>query len=501
MLQFLPIAILGATLLGLLASNLFQRGFRSSWALTTSGSALAFAGLIFLRLRLPQTTSFSAWWAGEGLVSSISFSLDEISWQIALVVGGLILALYLSEVDRAMSAPWLDWVVNLALGVACLFAVFSGDLLTLSFIWILVDAFTMIAIIRLVDKADERKDALAFLPTNITASFLLMAAWIFSGYAGQLSSLVAIVAASLRLGIFASTRATNMNEPLASYLRLLPIASVFVLLSRSFSLEGFPQTVVLILLLLPALLIAYQLNQQSAKLPGPSFERGFGILAIASAVIGQPIVALGFGLIALVSNNLFALARFASRWRWLGVAASVVLFSFLPFLSVSGNKESPVLFFVFLVIEAALLSGWARNALNEDFKSFTGEPWMRVIGALGLLVVPMIYVALAIGLAPSPSLEPEVGWLHATIVIVLSLGFFFAGRRAVSSFMVPTRLAGLVESVVSMRWIELTFESVFAALRWILRLISRVLEGQAGVLWALLLIVLLISLASQFALG
>lgn len=504
MLLFLPQIILGATFLFLLASNLFQRGFRSSWLFTVTGAGLGFASLLFLRLRLPLSLSFSAWWAGEGLVSSISFSLDDVSWQIAFIVCGLVLAFFLSEVHRAMSAPWLNWAVNLALAVACLLAVFSGDLLTLAFFWILVDAISTLGLFRLANKTEERRAGLSFLPTNITASFILLAAWILISYSSQLSNVLAMASAALRLGIFSSSRANTFESNQASYLRLLPAASVLVLLARPIALESIPQLVLLLVLLLPALFISFRLHQRKdADQEGPLFERGFATLAIMAAAVGQPTVALAFGLVTLAGGSLLSLTQSLGRWRWPVIIVSVVLFSALPFISVITDGLTLPVALVFLIIEAALISSWVHSASSGVSETDASEPWMSVVRTLGLLLVPLLYVILGIGLAPAPdaSISTEVIWWRATMVLILAAAFFFSSRRIWKGIVFPQRLSASVEFVVSMRWLEIGFDWTFAALRWVLRMVSRVLEGQAGVLWALLLIVLLLSLASQFALG
>ena len=502
MLLFLPQIILGATFLILLASNLFQRGFRSSWVLTVSGAGLALVGLLFLRLRLPSSLSFSAWWAGEGLVSSISFVLDGTSWQIAFIVVGSVLAFFLSEVQRAMSAPWLNWAINLALAVASLLAVFSADLLTLTFFWILVDVISGLAIPGFVNKAEERSEALSFLPMNIAASFILLAAWFLIGYSSQLSNVLAIASAALRLGIFSPTRRTASDSNQLDYLRLLPAASVLILLARPLALEGVPLIIALLVMLPPALFIAYRLNQREE--PGvvaTLFEQGFSVMAIVAAIIGQPAVALAFGLVLLVSRSLLLLAQSVRRWRWPIIAASALLFSVLPFITVSPDANTVPLSFFFLVTEAALISGWVNYALRDVPETSVSEPWMRVIDTLGLLLIPLLYLLLAFGLAPDPSVTMEAIWWPAIAVLILAVGLFFVSRRIGNRFAVPQRLAGQIELVISMRWLEIAFDWMKASLGWVLRKTSRVLEGQAGVLWALLLIVLLLSLASQFALS
>lgn len=501
MLLFAPHIILSAVLVILLASNLFQRGFRSSWLLAMSGAGLAFAGLFFLRLRLPLSLDFSAWWAGEGLIASINFVLDGVSWQIALIAGGLVLAFFLAEVQRAMSAPWVNWALNLALAIACLFAVLAGDLLTLAFFWIVVDLIAALNIYRAVDKAQERRAALGFLPANITAGFLLLAAWVSAGYSGSGSNLLALTGVALRLGVFSSRPASAETPDQLSTLRLLPASAALVLLARPLELQGLSQTAALVFLLLPALLIAFRLNQRDESAHADFLARGFASIAIAAAAVGQPGVALAFGLLVLVAGSLLSLARFAGRWRFPVIAASVVLFSVFPFLSISTDSDPVWFSLAYIVIAAAMIAGWMRAAFAQGPASLAGEPWMRVLQGIGLVLVPLSFVLLAGGLAPDPAFPAEPAWALAIVMLVLAAALHFASRRLAARFVVPQRLAVLLETVISMRWLQTLFDWALGALGWVLRMMSRVLEGQAGVLWALLLIVLLISLASQFALG
>lgn len=499
---FLPQIILGTAFLILLGGNLFQRDFRSSWLLAVSGAGLSFASLFFLRFRLPLSSGFSAWWAGEGLVSSISFLLDGVSWQIALVSAGLVLSFFLTEVRHAMSAPWLNWAVNLALGISSLLAVFSADLLTLAFFWILIDLVTTLAWLRFVTRPEERWVALNFLLANIAASFLLLSAWILLGFSSQFGNLLTIVSTILRLGVISSSPASRLDSNQTSYLRLLPMASVLVLLSRPLALEGVTLIAMLAFLLPLAFFNALRVNQPADVGQGVQFvERGFATLTVMAAAVGQPTIALSLGLVTLVVGSLLSLAKSVRSWRWPIILVTVFFLCGLPFATIEATSRTALILLVFLPVYAALVSGWARSALGEAPEVPVNEPWMGVIRTLGLLIIPSIFGLLAIGLAPAPSNPIQTVWWPGIALIALTALIFFAGRRASRLLHVSQSLIASIESVVFSRWLPTAFEWILGALGWVLRMMNRVLEGQAGVLWALLLIALLLSLASQFALG
>ncbi|MCL5428594.1 MAG: hypothetical protein M1347_02165 [Chloroflexi bacterium] len=509
MLLFLPLIIFGATLVALLAGNLFQRNFRSSWLLSVSGAALSFLALLFLRLRLPLSLSFSAWWAGEGLFSSSSFLLDGVAWLFAYILSGLVLAFFLIQVHEAVSQQWLTWASSLALAAASLLAVFSGDLLTWAFFWVLVDAMATLSVFRQFTKPEERIAALAFLPANISATFLLLAAWILSAPPGQVANLLVLLSAALRLGIFALRHSgsgiTKGSNPSFS-LRLISITSVLVLLARPLAIEGFALIAVLVLLLLPGLNSAVRFLQPKQGMETTGyFEYGFATLVLAAASLGRPTAAVAFGLALMVGRSLLLLVQNAGRFRWPVIILSAFLLSSLPFSpTISANEfyGSSSIAFAFFPIHATLLAGWLRHARAQAPEEALAEPWMRTMRMLGLVLLPVTVLLFGFGLAPSFSTEAtDFSFWPAIVVLIIAALFFIASEKTRPPQVVPPIYASAIATIFSLRWLEASFVWTLRALAWLLNVVSRVLEGQAGVLWALLVIALLLSLASQFALA
>jgi hypothetical protein len=266
-------------------------------------------------------------------------------------------------------------------------------------------------------------------------------------------------------------------------------------------LEGPFQIILLLVFLLPVLFVAFSLHQSDERQSLPLFDRGVATLAIAAAASGQPTMALAFGMVLLTSGSFLSLARSAHGWRWPVVATSAVLFSAFPFLATNPDSNMPIVFFVFLIAYAALIAGWMRFAFPAATQPAASEPWMRVVDILGLLLIPLLFVLLNLGLAPNPSNSTEVAWIPAIIVIALTGITFLIAQRSMRFTFIPPFLISLAASIASMNWLQVAFDWMLDSLRWVLRILSRVLEGQAGVLWAMLLIVLLLSLASQLALG
>ncbi len=507
MLLFLPQLVLGATLLILIASNLFQRSFRSSWLLATTGAALALISLVFLRLRLPLTLSSSAWWAGEGMVSSINFQLDGISWQFALIACALAFAFFLLQVHTAITEPWLNWAAGLAIAISSLLAIVSGDLLTVAFFWILVDATTALFIFRFIPNAGQRRAAFEFLPANMAASFLLMAASVLTGSGSQQTVLLVLVAAAFRLEIFSPTKPgsekPDVNSPHAGILRLLPKASVLVLLARTDALSRSVLFVVLALLFFSTLVNTMRWLHAPDRVE--YFERGFASLALFAAAIGQPGVAvLGFGLVVMIGSSILNLMLNSGRYKWLVLVPVLLIFSGLPFSHVTAIDQSPNPSWsavLVLPLYALLIAGWLRLNPGTSSLETPREPWMRTMRWLGLFIIPSVFLISILIFSPSPAQETEFVWWPALVVLVLSVLIFLIPKQSLKRYQLGTRWKKWIEEVESMVWMQKFGSWVLKALDSILRIVNRVLEGQAGILWALLLITLLLSVASQFAFG
>jgi hypothetical protein len=490
---FLPLIILGVALLALLAGNLLQRNFRSSWQLVILAASLAFASLIYLRIQLPLTSNFSAWWAGEGLISSISFNLDEISWPYALIVCGLFLAFLLKQVQQAMSASWLDWGIYLLLTISSLAAVLSGDLPTLFFFWVLVDVCSVISFWNIASTKDERQNSLGFLTSNIAAIFLLQIAWLAMDSSDQIGELLLVGSAVLRLRLFSPSTGSNSTNSRSEFVRLLPWASIFVLIARSPSLSGWGQYGVLFVLLVLMLGFTFQ-SIFNEKREVERVEKGFAVLALAAAVIGQPYISASLGILTLASSGLLSLARFEPKLRFMMILAALLLFSWFPIFSVmTADYSAPLLIMMFLV-EATVIVGWIRLAYEEEQPS-PSEAWMRVVRTLGISLIP---IAAAFLLFTSFRRQEPLWWAAAFVFLLTGILHVIINRFSKN---LPVSITQRTDEFFSLRWLQIGLDWLFLTVSWILRMMNRLLEGRAGVLWALLVIALLLSLASQIATG
>jgi hypothetical protein len=276
------------------------------------------------------------------------------------------------------------------------------------------------------------------------------------------------------------------------------MASVFVLVARSPNLDGWSQYGVFLVAFFLALGSTFQLifnENRSAE----RVENALAALALAAAVIGQPMVSVSLGILTLTSSSMLSFARFSDRWRTILVLGVLLLFAFFPMVSVQTGGSSISMLIATLLVEAAVLVGWIRLAYEDAEQSSPYEAWMRVLRMLGLIFIPAAVAFLLLTFLGGQEDTAETLWWGTPVVLLITGMLFLIINRF--SKKLPVSFIRRAHGLFSLGWIQIGLDWMFAVTSWILRIMSRVLEGRAGVLWALLVIALLLSLASQIAIG
>lgn len=504
MLLFTPILILFLTLVALGLGNL-QRGFRSNWLLVLGGAALAWLSLLFLRLRLPLEVSLPAWWAGRSLEFQARFGLDNVSWTLAFLVTSLLVTVLLLQVEHAMQARWSSWAPTLAAAVATLLACVSGDVLTLFLAWIVLDVVIFGSLMLLANGPEERLQQLARMPQHLAAAGLLLAAWLLSFYGAAVQSLLVLLAGGLRLGLWQPAVVTKPLPGLRTEQQTLLFHTPLAAGLSAFGLaQGAAPPLFLLLILLPSLYAALQwLRGEQPQ--WAYWQLAAGGLAAASAALGQVQALLAFAGLLFLGPAVLTAVRSAGQLRLPLAVGGALLLCGLP---LTGSQGVLALFaggqffgYVFLPLHAALVAGWFLFALLRGSASEPSEPWMVAIQRAGLTLPAIVLMGFGLGLLPGLQDEAAAWWpaaLVAALAAVLALL-----RRQITwrpSAQVRSRYK-LLGMALGLNWVSALGRLAQRGLAGLLALTASLLEGRAGVLWALVVLTLLVSLISNLGIG
>ncbi len=425
------------------------------------------------------------------------------------------------------SVDWRAWAANLALTSLGLVAVLAGNLLTLLFAWSALDIVELLILLSQVSTVEERAHVVRAFSAKVGGIVVLLLAGILVWEGGgQLEfdptkttvSLFYFIAAGLRLNILPLHvpifRQASLRIGLGTTLRMVPVAACLVLVVRSAE-TGIPGLAGLIMLsftALAGLVGSVGWLHASNELAGRTYWiLATTSLALAAAIRGQSIASLAWSLVVLLPGSLIFLSSLRRRFIAPIMLLGVISISGIPFtpvwagsglfLPVSGLSDlamqiiTLLIGITFFIVHAILIGGYLIHSLRGIMVGVVEpglqvERWVWLLYVPGLLALPVSHFMLSWMIQPAPSQAYLVMWLEGAFALGLAgaIWFFFTwqGRKF------PTILS-------DRRWLTSgqVYRPLIQPVEWffsftsrIISMISAVLEGEAGILWAFVLLAL-----------
>lgn len=419
---------------------------------------------------------------------------------------------------------WNDLTGGLLVSAAALMGVLAGNLPALVMFWTLLDLTETGVWLSKVRTRRENESLIVALAARLAGTGVAVWAGIAAQVAGQslafdqpapghaVAAPYLLAAASLRLGVLPLRpplpQAGAIPGGLRALLRLAPAAASLAVLARSGAVPptGSLATLLLGLAGLAVLLGGLIWNSAAAVQEGlPYWLAGGSGLALAAAVIGSSQASLAWGLAALLAGGLigFAAVRPKAVGR-LALLAGGLEFSALPFTPAWPGarlyQALPVwLLPIFLAGHGLLLAGLARHALRRVPAPTQAERWVWIIYPLGLALLPGAHF---IGAGLPNLINQHPTWLASGLAgaaSLLALGIFMlhTRRRGKKRGSAPAALPGWMQRLrhaLELGWLYGLAWQVYRLSGRVNTFVAAALEGQAGLLWALLTLILLLSL-------
>jgi hypothetical protein len=501
--------ILVATALTLLRT--LQPKFRYPWVVAAGGSILAFLGTFLWRPYLPLAIPLFSWGPTAIFQFRASLLVDQTSWVYALSLTGLAVAVILTSVVRAESEPG-SWAGALFLAALGILAVCAANPFTLILGWTVIDFAELIFMLRSTEGESQSQSVVVAFAIRVLSTGLIIWALVLNAAGGlppefQLVQpqvgLILLLAAGLRLGVLPLNlpyRKENvMRRGLGTLLRLVSAASSLALLARipAQSLNAFLPVFLLILAILAALYAGWMWLSSSDEIVGrPFLVLGLAALSVACSLRADPAGSIGWGAALILCGGFIFL--YSARERsilWLPMTAlwglSALPFSLTSSAWLSGNASSIGFVLPLLPAQALLIAGFIRHALHPGETSLESQPrWVRLIYPAGLLLLPV--TALLLGLwGWNGSRILGLWWTALPVIgLVLLLLFFESWISKHAAF--PS--AGQWIRTLHLDSVPHVFSSMFTTMERATDLLSGTLEGEGGIFWSFVLLVLILTL-------
>ncbi len=425
---------------------------------------------------------------------------------------------------KLLPGGWLLWASILILTSLGLLAVTAGNLLTLLLAWTALDLVELLILLSQVAQSQARERIILAFSARITGLCLMMIASVLSSSQdatlsfekiGWPSNILLLLAAGLRLGVLPMhlpyTKGLPINRNLQTVLGLVPAAACFGLLVR---LSGIavPNNISILMLLLVILAGGYAsvswLRSRDVSQARPYWLIATSSLAVASAILGDTRACLIWGLACVLSGGLIFNLSLSHRqlvpWIVLGLInlsglpfsptwQAAGLYKFPPVLGISLPLYG-VFSISFLIIQAFLFAGYARYAIqgvtpDTQAPHIHVERWVWILYPLSLLVLVLTHLYLGWRINPNFNEIPAFEWIAGPAVLIASVIVFYITSYLphLSRGSLNPNFKSAWDQLLSLDWLYRFLWSTFRTSSRALGLVSEVLEGDGGLLWALVL--------------
>lgn len=511
MLILISCLFLFVTALALILLRVFQPNARYAWLVAAGGALLAVLSVFFWQMQMPFDFVLPAWQPETLFTSPVVFRADGISWVLAVSIAVLTLSILLTSVTKQVFVNSLSWAGTLTLGGIGIIAVTANNPLTLLLVWASLDLVELLVQLRSVEGASNNERVVISFSTRALGIGLLLWANILSIAGGSTfdfqsmpatAGIFLVIAAGLRLGIYPLhlpySAESILRRGFGTGLRFIGAVASLSVLARAQIVSTNFTPVLMTFALIAALYGGWMWLRAPDELNGrPYWVIGLASLAILAALSGNPLGVAAWSSALLLVGGALLLASVQHAWLNRALLVGAWSLSSLPFsLTASAWLGRLGFFLPFVIIAQALITaGFIRHALRPAGRaSLDTQPgWTQVVhpAGLGLLIV----FQLLLGWLGWDGARQIGAWLQALIASLLTGGLVWASRRF--RIFNPIRAHWITTTEAQINSLYQGFWSLYRGLVRLSQAIIVTLEGEGGVMWTLLFLVLFISLLSQ----
>jgi hypothetical protein len=432
--------------------------------------------------------------------------------------------------EISTSSNWQTWAGMLVLTSFGLISVTAGNMLTLLLAWAALDGIELVILMGQILESRSRERLIVAFTARLAGIGTVLLAGIIPWSQGmslsfenisQSTSIYLIFAAGLRLGVLPLhlpyVQPLPIRRGLGTLLRLVPAASSYILLVRvaDVGVLGAATPYLLGFTALAGVYASINWAKAGDELSGrPYWLLGTSSLAVASAILNQPAACLAWAIASLLSGGLVFSMSLRHKNLLPIAMLGLINLSALPFTAVwlgtglyrdtgAISRAIPSPFFytisiAFLLVHAFLFAGFTRHIFRGIYarQVMLGEHierWVWLLYPLGLIFIIVTHFLIGLWLYPNINNVTFIEWLMGPLAIVLAGIIIYAFWRYPQIFPhrdIPTSVSPL-NRFLSFEWLYRLFWRVYRLLTRVSALFSTILEGDGGILWALVLFALI----------
>lgn len=523
------IALLVAPLLAILLHR-WRPKSGLTWLFSAIIAIICWFVVLLSRLQLPDTLTLGSGAAYFLFPFSLAFVLDKLSWPFSLALIAILVAYIFTSVKQlsvAVNVPraWSAWPAALLFSGLGLLSIASGNLYTLLLSWAAIDLAWLL--LKLIGNSPRQGIHFSFA-LRVFGLFWAIAA-VFSRPGGvmfafpilnpQTNTLLFIAAMIRIVAIIPASAATPGDYPwknLNRYLDLVLFASTLTIFSRTANV-GISEHVAPFLLaiaafisLLCSVLWLYTSRDSGSWLP---LSIGFSMFSVAGALISGFDASLAWSMALLLAGTLGYFRNGKTRLIGGILILGIIGMTGLPFTPAwQGIRIYPPpqevfsqggWHLIFLLAQGFFLGGLLHAWLAPKQLLPSPERWSEIVYPVGLLLLPITQIIILIwgrpGLSNNLQSFPEIILTWAPLTAVgIAFGTLLVRKRTTA---LESRILHLKSKTILLDGLYRSGSAIQFLGTKMVSVIDQFLQGEAGILWTLLFLLLLFALLISFNTG
>lgn len=517
MVLFIPILFLflfgiGIQILGRMRFNIVQ-----SWIFAIIGSVLAWVSYLIVRIFASGQISTPFFPSGTSGDFQIIFSVGDKNWVFGFLWLSLLIPIMLMDSRRLTEKNNLNtWSGTLLIGASGLLAIMSGSVIGFLLVSALLDIQIFASHINIQKEELEVRRAIFEILFRIIGTLFLMFGFKLNG---EIDFLLTSIGLALRSGVIplASelSRTVTIRSNLLTLLGLVAPITCFAFMNQmqvtKVEFQGKSILVIILIFFIISNILKVLTKQQSQN----------GIRAWISAFSGLAVIQLingGFELIQplaivfAILGALFSFQLYGSSRLKIAIIILMVCMIGLPYtpsygiwlpglldgLTFHSFFYQVTLLFLMLVVFHSIISMPEKNDKKESWLEITTamspvilliSPWLLEIWFLSKisnnfnLVSPAIFLAILAFLIYFDRSEKTKVFLKR---------YLDSNKRFINF------ITSILEDILSLNWIPRGLKIANQGLSKIINIFVRVLEGDGGLLWAFVFLILISSILLSY---
>lgn len=521
----LPILLLFISPFLIIIFRIWRPRFAYYWLAGTFTTLFSWLAIFITRPDVPVNLTISFWQPVEIFPTSPQLIVEPASWLFALAAVTILFVVNMVGIAspslvKGSSPNWMSLAGSSGITGLSLLVMFSANLLTILLAWALIDLTEFMIYLSL--SKDRVESERAVIKYSLRAAGIVIG--IYAGIVAfvqglplsfnelsPVTSSLLVLAITVRIGLIPNTPVLPYRLPTqigyGALLRIVTTAAHFPLLVKAAQSGSSPQlqAVLWVWTGVTALLSAISWISASDQQAGRHyFIIAFSSLVVASAISGQPQAVIAFGWCLMLPGSLLLISTYRNRWHTILLYLGALVLSGLPYtpgwhsvlLYTGGFRAS---WLIMLLAQSLLLAGFLLHGLKRTEHKAPAERWAGWMYAWGLTIIILTAYLLAWWSANGSlaiyGQNPDIinSWPAIASLAMIGLIWLISRRT-------PEPVKKFVSRLSTNISFGRTLKPVWRFFLWFRKLLlfgSQILESQSGILWAMLILVLLISLFTQ----